>query len=125
LDLTEAERRWAEARVNEGHKVEVIFNDPKMPTADFVVDGIPIELKSLNPSGKTDPERLSARISSRLVMSPRQSSNIAVDATEVPQVTKEIALEGIARGLGAAEAKGKTISTITIYTRYGAVTWPK
>jgi hypothetical protein len=121
--LTEAERRWAEARVAEGHKVEAIPRDPKSPTADFFVDGVRYELKTMDPSDETDPERVSARISTRIANSSRQSTDIVIDATSVPGATKEIAERGIARARGAIEEKGKTVTSITVYTKYGVVKW--
>ncbi len=118
-ELTESERRWATDRLDEGKNVEVVPTSNIARTPDFKIDGLPIELKTLENPQDMSSNGLSARIS-RLILNARsQAEDVAIDTTAYPQVTPEVANRGILRAINAIKDLGKPVSSITIYTKEG------
>jgi hypothetical protein len=72
-ELTESERRWADDRLSEGKNVEVVPTSNIACTPDFKIDGLPVELKTLENPQDMSANGLSARIS-RLILNARSQA---------------------------------------------------
>ncbi len=101
--LSPQEQRIADKLVAEGKHVKApkeIENQVGERNPDFEVDDIKTELKNVSNIKKTDPDGLSAKLSQRISEATSQGSNVIIDATEQPGMTKDVAELGIKRAFG-------------------------
>ena len=100
--LSPAEQKIADLLTGEGRKVEVLVESTQrgVRPADFIVDGVRTELKTVsNLTGKD----LSASLSRRILDGAGQAPHIIVDATAQAGMTVEVARRAIARAYGAQQ----------------------
>lgn len=83
--------------VKEGHTVEALAEGTTR-TADFLVDGVATELKTVS---KLTGKALSASLSRRILEGARQASRVIIDARRQAGLTRELAKEAILRAYGA------------------------
>jgi len=121
-NLTPAERAFVEELVDGGKTVEIIPTATGR-TADFLIDGVRYELKTLSGVVNQTSDGLSSALSSRIMDARGQSGNIIIDARGQAGMTPEIAERGIIRALGA-DKNGK-IQNITVITSQGTVNNPR
>jgi Contact-dependent growth inhibition CdiA C-terminal domain len=108
--LTPEEQKIAEKLASEGHTVEApaASNKEGERTPDFLVDGVPVELKTISNVTSSD---MSGAISSRIRDGAGQAPNIIVDLTSQVGVNEEIAIRAAQRALGS-DARLKEIRVI-------------
>jgi filamentous hemagglutinin len=88
-------------------------------TADFVLDGVKIELKTMTNVTNQTSDGLSKALSSTIMNARGQSGNIVVDARGQAGMTREIAERGVIRGLNAD--KDLKVQEVTVLTSQGTV----
>lgn len=101
--LSPEEQRIADKLVAEGKDVKVpkeVENQAGVRNPDFEIDGVKTELKTVSNIAKTDANGLSAKLSQRIAEAGNQASNVILDVTEQPGMTKEIAERGVKRAYG-------------------------
>jgi RHS repeat-associated protein len=109
--LTQAERSFVAEMISQGRNVRIIERAASK-TADFVIDGLETELKTLTSAG---PNTLKNAIQT----ATKQGRNIVIDARNV-EITAENAMGQILRVEGNGYAvKGR----VTVYTSNGTVTY--
>jgi filamentous hemagglutinin len=103
-----------------GKNVELIPREVNAGrTADFLLDGVKIELKTMTNVTNQTSDGLSSALSSTIMNARGQSGNIVVDARGQAGMTREIAQRGIGRAFGADnESK---IQGVTVLTPQGMV----
>jgi RHS repeat-associated protein len=109
--LRPAERLIVEELVAAGKTVEVIPT-AEGPTADFLVDGVPTELKTLTSSGPTT-------LKNAVQNAAKQGEQILIDARNV-NITPQEALGQIQRAQGNV---GGLQGRVTVLTKSGTVTF--
>lgn len=112
-NLTSAERKFIEKELTAGKNIEAIPTDTTR-TADFIIDGVRTELKTISGVQDITSDGISKAIANRVMNGRGQASNIVIDMTEQPGVTVEIAKRGVNRAYGADNRLGKTIQNIRI-----------
>ena len=122
--LTKAEIDFAYERIASGRTVEIIASSNAGRSADFVIDGVKVELKTMSNVANQTADGLSAALSSRIMDARGQSGNIVVDARGQAGMTPEIALRGIQRAVGRDADIGSRIESVTIITTRGTVVYP-
>jgi hypothetical protein len=83
--------------VSEGHTVRVLSESAKR-TADFLVDGVPTELKTISNLTSKDPSGALAR---RILEGAGQAGHIIVDVRNQTGMTRELAEQAARRAYGA------------------------
>ncbi|PKO22889.1 MAG: hypothetical protein CVU38_06915, partial [Chloroflexi bacterium HGW-Chloroflexi-1] len=101
--LSEAESTVAKMLANEGRVVEVVAEGTAR-TADFLVDGIPTELKTV--SRLTSPN-LSGALSRRILDGAGQAGHIIIDARGQAGLTQTLAERAIRRAYGCDLKPGR------------------
>ena len=95
--LSSNEMAIAGKLVSEGHTVRVLAESAKR-TADFLVDGVPTELKTISNLTSKD---LSGALARRILEGAGQAGHIIVDARNQAGVTRELAAQAARRAYGA------------------------
>ncbi|MGA9824468.1 MAG: hypothetical protein WBQ53_06430, partial [Methylocystis sp.] len=121
--LTDAEKRFVERQLAAGNDVETIPAESRQRSADFYINGVRTELKTVSGVADTSSDGLSSAISNRIMNARGQSDVIHIDALDQPGMTKEIAERAIRRAYSADKA-GR-ISRITIEAWDGTVVRPR
>ena len=119
---TAEERRVAQRLVTTGAVVEAVPTGPRR-TPDFLVDGVPTELKVVSGVAVTTPDALSAAIASRIMDARSQVPTVLIDGTMQTGMTMAIALRGLQRGIMADAATGDRLLAVTVMTGAGDVTY--
>lgn len=117
--LTDAEKEFVERQLAAGNDVETIPATNEQRSADFFINGVRTELKTVSLIVDTSPDGLSGAISSRIMDARGQSSVIYIDARAQSGMTKDVAERAIKRAFGA-DGRGR-ISRVTIETLDGTV----
>jgi filamentous hemagglutinin len=123
-NLTIAEKGFINEMVAGGRTVEIIPTGASR-TADFLIDGVRHELKTLSGVVNQTSDGLSSALSNRIMNGRGQSGNIIVDARTQPGMTAEIAERGIIRAFGKDNITGAKIQNITVITPEGTVSIPR
>ncbi|MEO0443929.1 MAG: hypothetical protein AAFZ92_09355 [Pseudomonadota bacterium] len=99
---------FVQKQLNLGKKVEVIpiSKVEGERTADFLIDGQRIELKTVSGIKDTSPGGLSGSIASRIIDARGQSGDIVINAPNQSGLTQEIADRAIRRAFGADTKQG-------------------
>jgi hypothetical protein len=121
-DLTTAERSFVQREVAAGRSIESIPTGNGR-TADFLIDGVQTELKTISGVSNTTSNGISSAMASRIMDGRGQSGHIVVDLTGQKGVTREIAERGIARAYGADRRAG--IQSIRAYSDDFDITVPR
>ncbi|MDR0781237.1 MAG: hypothetical protein LBF16_11165, partial [Pseudomonadales bacterium] len=121
-NLTAAEQSFVKEMVAGGKTVEIIPTAAGR-TADFFIDGVKYELKTMSNVASQTSNGLSASLSRTITDARGQSGNIIIDARTQAGMTPEIAERGIIRAFGA-DADGK-IQNITVITSQGTISIPR
>ncbi|HVV84667.1 MAG TPA: hypothetical protein VHE35_16490 [Kofleriaceae bacterium] len=98
--LSPAEQEIADLLVNEGRTVEAVTESAKK-TADFLVDGVPTELKTISNISSKDPSGALAR---RILEGGSQGNHVIVDVRAQAGMTRDDALRAVRRAYGADKA---------------------
>jgi hypothetical protein len=110
LSLEEA--KIANLLVNEGRRVEVIAESNTARTADFLVDGVATELKTVSNITSND---ISGALSSRILEGAGQAPNIIIDGRNQAGLTQELAEKSVLRAYGRQrQLKDERISSVRI-----------
>jgi len=123
-NLTPAEQAFVRELVASGKTVEIIPTAAGR-TADFLIDGVRHELKTLSGVVNQTSDGLSSALSNRIMNARGQSGNIIVDARGQAGMTREIAERGINRAFGRDNGIGSKIQSITVMTPQGTVYIPR
>ena len=121
-DVTPDERRFFEEMRDLGNEVEIVPRGAGR-TPDVKLNGKPHELKTVTNVKRTEPDRLSGTISSRILDARGQAPDIIINARDQIGMTKGIAVRAIHRAYKADSRRG--ISNITILTPEGPVSIPR
>ena len=113
--FTPEEKRIADRLRAEGKDVEHIYNDLGEPTADAMVDGKPVEFKTLNPNAKSNT------LNGAIQSATRQSGDVIIDA-EGSGLSGAEARLSLERFLGGPRA-GR-LDSIRIFGNGFEITWP-
>lgn len=87
--------------VSEGHTVRVLAESAKR-TADFLVDGVPTELKTISNLTSKD---LSGALARRILEGAGQAGHIIVDVRKQAGMTRELAAQAARRAYGADKSR--------------------
>lgn len=100
--LRAEETAVANMLVRKGHTVRAVAesNVSGVRTADFLVDGVKTELKTVSNLAGTNAERLSKGLPGRILDGAGQALHSIVDVREQAGMTKEIAERGVLRAFG-------------------------
>lgn len=98
--LSAQETAVANQLVAEGHTVEALA-ESDVRTADFLVDGVRTELKTISNISSPDPSGALAR---RILDGAGQASNIILDLRAQAGMTEELAQRAVRRAFGADRA---------------------
>lgn len=120
--LLPAERSFVNEQLSAGRRVELIPTGTSR-SADFLIDGVRFELKTVTNVVNQTSNGLSASISRSILSGRGQSPNIIIDARNQPGVTIEIAQRAASRAYGADSRNG--IQNITILTLQGPIQIPR
>jgi hypothetical protein len=113
--LTQEERAFVQELIAAGKTVQIVPRGAG-ETADFIIDGVLTELKTINSLGKNTVKNAIQKAASQ---APGPGDQILIDARQVA-LTPEQAIKEILRAEGnVGSLKGK----VTIVTQSGAVTW--
>jgi len=123
-NLTAAEQSFVREMVAGGRTVEIIPTAAGR-TADFFIDGVKYELKTMSNVASQTADGLSASLSRTIMGGRGQSGNIIIDARGQAGMTAEIAERGIGRAFGADARTGSKIQNITVITPEGTVFIPR
>ena len=103
-----SEKSWVKKLLGEGKNVTLLAeaSEQSVRTADFLVDGIKTELKTVSNVAKTDADNLSNVISQTIKRSSGQADNIIVDLTQQAGASLDVAKRAVARyyGQGSKES---------------------
>jgi Possible hemagglutinin (DUF637)/Pre-toxin domain with VENN motif/Contact-dependent growth inhibition CdiA C-terminal domain len=121
--LTAAEQSFIGEMVGGGKTVQVIPATNTGRSADFFINGVKYELKTMSSVVDTTSNGLSGAISSTAMNARSQSGNIIIDARNQGGMTVGIAERGVIRAFGAD--KDAAIQSITIITKEGTVYVPR
>jgi hypothetical protein len=125
-DLTAAEKSFVQEMLAWGKNVELIPREVNAGrTADFLLDGVKIELKTMTNVVDQTANGLSGALSSTIMKARGQSGNIIVDARGQAGMTREIAERGIIRAFGNDDRTGSKIQSVTVLTSKGPVLIPR
>jgi len=108
--LTPGEKKIVDEMLQEGRDVEIVPRGTER-TPDFLVDGVPTELKTLTQAGPTT-------LKNAIQTAAKQGENVLIDARNVP-LTREEALNQIQRAEG--NVPGGLQGRVTVLTRTGTV----
>ena len=116
--LSQSEQRFADKMVNEGKVVkarkEVNIEGVKNP--DFEIDNEITEFKHISDLKGTTPDKLSARLSGRILDGGSQASKVTLDVTDQVGMTKDIAKRAIMRAFGNQAKRGvESIKEVRVY----------
>ena len=117
--LSAEETAVANQLVAEGHTVEVLA-ESSVRTADFLVDGVRTELKSISNITSGDP---SGALGRRILDGAGQASNIIADVRQQAGMTEELARRAARRAYGADQ--GGRIQSIRLIGQGFDVTIPR
>jgi filamentous hemagglutinin len=92
-------------------------------TADFFIDGVQYELKTMSNVINQTSDGLSASLSRTITNARGQSGNIIIDARAQEGMTIEIIERGITRAFGAD--KNEKIQNIIVITQQGTLYVPR
>lgn len=95
--ISDAERIVAQVLVDEGRVVEVL-SEGSVRTADFLVDGVPTEIKTITNITSSD---VSAALSRRILDGAGQAGHIIIDGRGQAGMTQAVAERAIRRAYGA------------------------
>jgi hypothetical protein len=113
--LTQKERAFVQELIAAGKTVQIVPRGAG-ETADFIINGVLTELKTINSLGKNTVKNAIQKAASQ---APGLGDQILIDARQVA-LTPEQAIKEILRAEGnVGSLKGK----VTIVTQSGAVTW--
>jgi len=121
--LTASEKEFVERQLDADRDVEVIPRTEGQKTADFLIDGVRTELKTVSGVADRSSDGLSKAVSNRIMNARSQSDVIAIDALKQEGMTREIAERAIKRARFADHAD--RISRISIETPDGTVVWSR
>ena len=122
--LTAAELNYAAELAAGGRTVQVIPTAGAR-TADFFIDGVKVELKTMTSVQNQTSDGLSKALSSTIMDARGQSGNIVIDARSQIGMTPEIAERGIIRAFGNDNRTGAKIQGVTVITSQGIVYVPR
>jgi len=99
---TNAEKSMAQKLLSEGKTVEVLAESTEkgVRTADYLINGIKTELKTISAIKKTDIDHLSNSISQTLKRSKGQASSVILDVSGQEGATREAMEKGLKRYWG-------------------------
>ncbi len=123
-DLTPVERAFAQELIAAGHNVTIIPTGTSR-TADFLIDGQKIELKTVAHIQNISSNGISSAISTTIMNARGQSPNIVIDARNQNGMTLEIAQRAINRAYKADTESGAKIQNIIIITPQGILNVPR
>ncbi len=121
-DVTADERQFYEEMRDLGNNVEIVPRGVGR-TPDVKLNGRSHELKTIKNVRRTEPDRLSGTISSRILDARGQAADVIINARDQAGMTKGIAVRAIHRAFKADNKKG--INSITILTPEGPVSIPR
>ena len=108
--LTAAERLVYNDLISQGRKVDVVFNDPTRKTVDFLVDGVPTELKTLtNPNVNT--------VITRIQNGFKQGAQSVIIDARAANLTMDQAQQALTRARGSFG--GTLPGNVEIWTNNG------
>ena len=116
--LTLAERSVANELVAGGNVIEAIPRGIGR-TADFFINGVPTELKTVSNIVNQTSDGISSSVSSTIMGARSQSPYILIDTRGQPGMTLEIAERSAERAIGRDRDTGAKIKNITILTTEG------
>jgi filamentous hemagglutinin len=122
--LTKAEKSFVAEMVIGGKTVEILPTSSTR-TADFKIDGVQYELKTMANVANESPDGVSKALSSTIMDARGQSGRIIVDARGQNGMTPEVAERGAARAFGRDNQSGSKIESITVITSTGTVYVPR
>jgi hypothetical protein len=122
--LSPEEQEIANLLVGEGRRVEALVESTTTGdrTADFIVDGVRTELKTVSNMTTSD---LSGRLSSRIMDGRGQATHIIIDARNQAGMTQELAERGVRRAYGRDNQLGGTIMQIRVIGNGFDITVPR
>lgn len=106
--LTDAEKRFAEKEVADGKHIiaRKEVNEYKVKNPDFEINGEIVEFKYVSDLKGVTADKLSARLSSRMLDGGSQASKVTLDVTDQVGMTKEIADRAVSRAFGNQRFRG-------------------
>jgi filamentous hemagglutinin len=122
--LTAAEQSFVKEMVAGGKTVEIIPTTTER-TADFFIDGVRYELKTISNVVNQTSAGLSKALSSTIMDARGQSGNIVIDARSQVGMTTEIAERGVNRAFSADTKTGSKIQSITVIIPEGTIYTPR
>jgi len=123
---TAAEKSFVKELLQGGRTVEIVprGTGPLPPrTPDFIIDGQPIELKTLSQVKNQTEDGLSKALSSTIMNARGQSGNIVIDARGQAGMTVKAAERGVIRAFGR-DVENK-IQGVSVITKEGTVFIPR
>jgi RHS repeat-associated protein len=96
---TQAEKKMAQKLLSEGKTVEVLAESKQqgVRTADYVIDGVQTELKTISDIKKIDADHLSNSIAQTLKRSKGQGGSIIIDVTNQQGASREVVERALKR----------------------------
>jgi filamentous hemagglutinin len=122
--LTPTEQAFVKEMVAGGKTVEIIPTGAGR-TADFFMDGVKYELKSMFNVVNQTSDGLSKALSSTIMNARGQSGNIIIDARGQAGMTAKIAERGVKRAFSRDNDTGSKIQNVTVITPEGTVYIPR
>ncbi len=116
--LSPSEQRFADKMVAEGKVVKARkeVNQPNVKNPDFNIDNEIVEFKYVLDLKGATADKLSARLSGRILDGGSQASKVTLDVTDQAGMTKEIAQRAIDRAFGnQASRLSNKIQEVRIY----------
>ena len=118
--LTPDEAKFVREMQSKGHTVEIIETATGR-TPDFLINGMPCELKTISSVADMTVDGLSNAVKRRIMDARGQSANIIIDARNQPGMTLDIAEAGARRAIGADMNQGTKIENLVVLTQDGPV----
>lgn len=125
--LSPSEQRFADKMAAEGKVVKARkeVNQQGVKNPDFDIDKEIIEFKYVSDLKGTTVDKLSARLSGRILDGGSQASKVTLDVTDQVGMTREIAERGISRAFGNQAFRGSNkIKEVRIYGKDFDITIP-
>ncbi len=96
---TQAEKNMVKKLLSEGNAVEILAesNESGVRSADYLINGIKTELKTLSNIKKVDSDHLSNKVSQTLKQSKGQASSVILDVTGQEGASQEVIERGLKR----------------------------
>lgn len=125
--LTDAEKRFTEKEVANGNYVVARkeINEYKVKNPDFEINGEIVEFKYVSDLKGATADKLSARLSGRILNGGSQASKVTLDVTDQAGMTKEIAERAVSRAFGNQAFRGSDkIKEVRIFGKDFDITIP-